>query len=131
MRALMPADHRMGDRLHTDAYSEPALIPESPWLGGQAPHRPTVEIVDANGSLKASFFVQTGPDVWIWAVRTLVGGRWIVAFVPGNDSQVQLPRGYGNRPPEAVAVSGVDRTGLEGPVTVVRLPGSNSMRRGW
>ncbi len=131
MKALMPADHTMGDQLLEEAYSDQALIPSSPWLGGQIPSVPDISVSLTNSGYEASFTVKDGPDVWLWAVRTLVDGAWVVEFVPANRSVYVLPTGYRKSPPEAIAVSAIERTGLEGRPMLVRLSGSISKRKGW
>jgi hypothetical protein len=131
MQALMPSRHGMGEALRDGVYREPALVPASPWLGGAPPPRPIVRLSDSSNGIEAHFLPGDEAEVWIWAIRSFVDGRWITEFVPGRRRSLLLPTGYGGRMPEAVAVSAVERTGLEGEVAVVRLAAANLTRRAW
>ncbi len=131
MRALMPADHDMGDKLALKAYPDKAVVPATPWLDGTAPGRPIVHVSKTNEGKLATFLDLNGAEIRQWVVRTLVAGAWQIEIVPGTDNQFRIPAGRGRFEALAIAVSALDRTGLEGPAALVRLVESSNERRGW
>jgi uncharacterized lipoprotein YddW (UPF0748 family) len=131
MRALMPAEHDMGDRLHAAAYTTPAVVPASPWLGGTVPGRPRVSVESVGDGLEARFAATDTVSVWLWVVRSHVDGRWNLDVVPGETASLRLPSGRTGGEPDAIAVSAIERTGLEGPVAAYRLPEYEAQRRAW
>lgn len=131
MRALMPADHDMGDRLALESYPEKAVVPATPWLGGTVPGQPIVHVSETNEGQLATFINLNGAEIWQWVVRTLVDGAWKTEIVAGSRNRFRIPAGRGRFEALAIAVSALDRTGLEGPAALVRLVESSNERRGW
>ena len=129
MVALMPADHRMGEKLGIESYPTAAVIPASPWLNGTPPGMPIVQVMESSAGKEARMFDLTNSEIWLWIVRTLVNDSWQTEIVPGNQRRVQLPSGAGGA--RAVAISAIDRTGLEGPVSIVQFRNPSSERRAW
>jgi len=147
----------MGEKLGLESYPDAAIIPASPWLGGTAPGKPVVQVIETSTGLEARFFDMMNSNVWLWAVRTLIGNTWHTEIVPGNQNRVLLPSGEGGGEGEgggarpfggvgaasgasagarfsrarAVAVSGIDRTGMEGPVSIVQFRESSTEHRAW
>jgi len=131
MRALMPADHDMGDKLALESYPEKAVIPASPWLHGTIPGQPIVYVSQTNDAKIATFINLDGAEVWLWVVRSLVDGAWQIEIISGAESQFRIPAGKGRFETLAIAVSALDRTGLEGRAALIRLVESTNERPGW
>jgi hypothetical protein len=113
----MPRPEPLGTQLARTVYARPALIPASPWLGGQAPGQPVAQLHDFGGNTAVTMKPQGGGHVWRWVVRTYDRGTWTTDIVPGWQQTYPL----GPELPALVVISAVDRTGLEGPTTVARL----------
>jgi len=106
--------------LARDLNSEPALVPASPWLSGTAPGRPNVS---ANGSADQVKFSWTsngtrGIRWWILQIKTV--GGWKTEIIPAEISSRTI-----SPPPEALAITAVDRAGNAG-VTCVLQAEKNS-----
>ncbi|GMQ82050.1 MAG: hypothetical protein BMS9Abin05_1491 [Rhodothermia bacterium] len=131
MVALMPADYRMGEKLGLESYTGTAIVPASPWLNGTAPGKPVVQVMESSAGKEARIFDMMNSGVWLWVVRTLIGNSWQVEIVSGSQRRVQLPSGDRARGARAVAISAIDRTGLEGPISIVQFRESSTERRAW
>jgi uncharacterized lipoprotein YddW (UPF0748 family) len=120
MRTLMRTV-AMIEQLETQAYTATALVPASPWLSSSLPARPVVRL-DGDPQRGAVTLVleHTEPSARWWVVRARYGGEWITEVVPAAQRRHALPR-LGSAP-EVVAVSVVDRLGIESPVQVLRWP---------
>jgi uncharacterized lipoprotein YddW (UPF0748 family) len=151
MRALMPLDEAarrrdsvlvgvatppppperaaaLTERLRARAYTEPALVPSSPWLvpaGRPAAPGATLAADTATGE----WAVRIGPRgprpaAW-WTVRVLTGsasgGAWRTWVIPGAQRRLVVAP-PGAAAPERVLVTAVDRTGAESPAAEVRGP---------
>jgi uncharacterized lipoprotein YddW (UPF0748 family) len=117
MKSLMRDSSDASYALAADLYSAPALVPETDWLGGTRPGRPSVS-ADTLGSWILIEMEDRTEQPWLWVVRALVDGRWRVDVEPGWKQLVEYP---GTHRPEAVVVSAVSRLGLEGPSRRVDL----------
>jgi uncharacterized lipoprotein YddW (UPF0748 family) len=92
-----------------EVYAEPALVPETPWLGnGKPPGKPEVkrETVQGRDVLR----VQASPDARFVVVRALADGEWKTA-VRGvaQDGRLTVPLPKAER----VVLCVLDRTGRE------------------
>jgi uncharacterized lipoprotein YddW (UPF0748 family) len=135
MRALMPANGvrrdsvlvgvatqppaqanaaALADRLRTQLYTEPALVPASPWLGKTRPARPnvTVSVDSATGEHVVHLTPGDRRRVAWWTVRALDGDRWRTWILPGAQRRLVVA-GPGTARPARVVVTAVDRYGLE------------------
>lgn len=111
MKSLMRDSSDASYALAANLYREPALVPETEWLGGIRPSRPVVTM-DTLGT-RVLFELETErEEPWLWVVRTLADGRWRVSIEPGWKQLVEYP---GTHRPEVIVVSAVSRLGLEGP----------------
>jgi uncharacterized lipoprotein YddW (UPF0748 family) len=120
MKWLLDALNPLGGVLAAEVYGEPALVPASPWLGGERPGTPEVAIERLGARAAVSMRPATDEAVWLWAVRARYGAEWTQEVVPGWQQTHPLQLGPNGRLPDEVAVSAVGRTSLEGPV--VRVP---------
>ncbi|HET8654446.1 MAG TPA: family 10 glycosylhydrolase [Longimicrobiaceae bacterium] len=118
MKALLEDPDSLDEKLLSDAYAEPALIPASPWLGADKPGRPVLALrARTADSLAVSMRPVGREPVWWWAVRARVAGAWSVQVLPGDYGLARVPAAA-----DVVEISGVSRTGVEGPVAEL-LPG--------
>lgn len=106
----------LADQLTSRVYSQPALIPEMPWLKGAAPDAPGVRLI-TEGPLRVMACFgdpsKTAPRWWVLRVKQQ--GGWTTRILPGAIREMSL----GNlAATDSVALSGVDRTGREGAVSV-------------
>lgn len=105
--------------LAADLYADPALVPASPWLDkGPPPAAPTVAIkTDPMSSIKMlTWTAGSGNPPWLWVVQSMHGDSWTTQIFPSSQGMIMLS---GIAPqPDAVAVSAVDRCGVQGVPTV-------------
>ena len=106
------------EKLTAEAYSTAALVPESRWLDTIPPPTPIITLQD---SIAQSVTLQPAPGeaVFWWAVRVRYGTAWVSDVLPGARRQFVVPASSEAHPADEVAISAVDRNGLESPV--VRL----------
>ncbi len=108
MRAIMQNRRGLADMLREDVYTEPALVPASPWLLHGVPTRPTLH-VDREGIRRMARWQPAGDgrEIFRWVVQLrLPGGEWETHLLPGAERSLDL---RGN--PDIIAVRGVDRAG--------------------
>jgi hypothetical protein len=106
MKPLMHNTGGVADAL-ASVYTEPALVPASPWLDDQPPAKPTVTR-DGKGLRIAP----TGEPVRLFVVRTRTGDKWETTLRPADGEKavsVELAAA------DEVRVSAIDRAGNEGP----------------
>jgi uncharacterized lipoprotein YddW (UPF0748 family) len=118
MRSLLMDPDSLTTRLQRDSYAARALVPATPWLGGQAPAAPRVAATENYGG-SVSVELEPGDTVAVrhWIVRSRRAGAWRLDILPGGLREYLLPEADADH----VAVSAVDRTGLEGALTLVRV----------
>ena len=119
MSALLWNSSAIGEALRTSVYSEPALWPATPWLGGAPPAAPRV----TQTILEGLDVVPGDPTTvaW-WMVQTLgTDGRWRMTLKPGTDRRIAL-NAIGDLGGRRVAITAVDRAGQTSATTVVDLP---------
>jgi uncharacterized lipoprotein YddW (UPF0748 family) len=107
MKPLMQNTGRVADALKS-VYTEPALVPASPWLGEQRPPTPKWTRTTAGFTIST-----TDKAVRLYVVRSKVQGKWAIRIVPpaGTDTAIPVPVW-----PETLAISAVDRLGNESEV---------------
>ena len=117
MRAFALNRDSLSEKLVREAYRDRALPPPTPWLARGRPGRPEIAPV-RDPSVVAAVSLRAGDGVaplW-WAVRASAGGRWTVDVIPAARGTWTPPAGT-----TEVAVSAVDRLGMEGPLAMLRL----------
>ena len=119
IKALLSENTDVGERLMAGPYAEPALVPPSPWLDDTPPAAPRLMVTRRGDAADVIALPGDGERVRHWVVRARRGGRWSWEVVPVT-AGTYVVSGEGGRV-EAVAVSGVDRSGLEGPARVVEI----------
>jgi uncharacterized lipoprotein YddW (UPF0748 family) len=109
----------LADRLRA-LYTEPALVPSSPWLSRTPPARPVVRVRTDSASGDRVVRLAPGdsrPVAW-WTVRALNQGTWRTWVLPG--SQRQLVLGSRDSVTPRVVVTALNRYGTESAAVDVR-----------
>jgi uncharacterized lipoprotein YddW (UPF0748 family) len=128
MRAFQRNSDRLMQRIDTESYRTPALIPATPWLGTGEVSRPVITTELLGSDVYVTLSTHGHEPVWLWVVRSLRNDEWQTDILPGWYAGYRIvDRGTGV-PPDAVAVSSVDRLGNESPAVLVQ-PGRNDLQR--
>jgi uncharacterized lipoprotein YddW (UPF0748 family) len=114
MRTLMGDPDGISRRLAA-AYQQPAVVPASPWLGGEPPPPPRLSLRSRSAGAVLEISHEHGKP-WLLAVRTRSGVDWSTQVVPGDTRTVVL-----SRIPDEVVVTAFDRLGAESSVVHARL----------
>jgi uncharacterized lipoprotein YddW (UPF0748 family) len=124
MKAFLQDRDGINEKLKKGLYAEPALVPESPWLGKETPGKAEVSAQQTDDGVTVEFKPPHGKTPWQWLVQTQTADGWQTAIVPGNEIKhvIQLTAG---EEPRAVVVSGVSRLGREGKPARVKIGKGN------
>jgi uncharacterized lipoprotein YddW (UPF0748 family) len=113
MRAMEANRDSIAERL-TGAYSEPALVPASPWLDPIPPAAPGLTIASdaATGSLTVHLAPGDGKPVRFWLLSENRGGHWSTRVLNGSERRYVIwdPDASGI---DAIVARAVDRVGNE------------------
>lgn len=115
MKKGLMSGNGVGETLSRGVYSEPALVPASPWLSRTTPGAPKLSVRLSENRLRATWR-SGGGKAWLWLLQTRVGGAWTTEILPA-DQTTWVSRGG---TPEVIALSAVDRTGNLGPATALQ-----------
>jgi uncharacterized lipoprotein YddW (UPF0748 family) len=111
MAALLENRKGIADRLQAVEYAVPALVPSTPWLGGDMPAPPRVSVQrDATGDLALAADAGDARLVAVWAKH---GNAWTFSTHPAGRGIHRIAAGPDGRPPEALVVTAVNRLGVE------------------
>lgn len=122
MKPLLENREKLGDRLTEAVYRAPALIPASPWLGATPPPRPQLSVHRDQPEKTIAVVMSVASPPTLWVVRVLRHGQWELSIRPGHEVRLQFDQGTTTiEPPRRVAVSAVNRQGIEGPMAAVSL----------
>jgi uncharacterized lipoprotein YddW (UPF0748 family) len=119
MSSLLLNYHAIGERLRTTSYTEPALVPASPWLGGAPPASPRVTSLSPS-----AVQVVAGDTVKVawWMIQTLgLDGRWRVSLRPASERRIEL-NSLADLGGHRVAFTAIDRVGQASRPAVFDLP---------
>jgi uncharacterized lipoprotein YddW (UPF0748 family) len=120
MKALMKNKEGIADKLKKGPYAEPALVPESPWLGHETPEKPEVSAKRVAGGVAVETKVPKGKEPSQWLVRVFTTKGWKTSILPGAKSE-QVVSLATEEDAKAVTVSGISRLGKEGPSTRAKV----------
>ncbi|HWP02849.1 MAG TPA: family 10 glycosylhydrolase [Gemmatimonadaceae bacterium] len=132
MSALLASNGSLAALLSQGPYSVPALVPASPWLVGDPPARPSIQLRRTATVLEIVLpQEQRAPrprssDPRFWVVRARYVDIWRVLLAPGDSRLVRLAADSAGRLPDIVAVSAVDRRGVESETAIHDLSGTSS-----
>jgi uncharacterized lipoprotein YddW (UPF0748 family) len=108
MKALMQNYDGIADKLKAGVYAEPALVPESPWLGRETPGKPKVDVTANGNELALQIEAPRGKNPWQWLVQVETAGGRKTHILPGAAREQVLTLGDGEKA-ETVTVTGVSR----------------------
>lgn len=114
-------DNRLGvaGALQADAYSVPALIPATRWLGGGPPAPPEVrEMKDRNSQERWLRITPGGPAPAWWVLRLQYADGWRMRVLSGQQSEFDLAA----IPADVISVTAVDHVGNLSAPAVIRAP---------
>ncbi|MEB3221070.1 MAG: family 10 glycosylhydrolase [Candidatus Sericytochromatia bacterium] len=121
VRPLLSGRGGLYDLLASRTYTEPALVPASPWLDadGKPPGRATVTLAapDARGRQAVTWAGAGDEPVARWLVQLRENGAWRSRVLDGDTRTLTLDAGV-----DAVAVTPLDRAGVAGAPTSLALP---------
>jgi len=115
MIALTQNRQGIADQLREGVYSEPALVPATPWLSERNPSEPSLQVRRSLRGHRTAFWSSPAEDrVRLWVVYQKRADGWSYHFVPAVDSRasLEIPRGSGV---SEIVVSAVDINGIESP----------------
>jgi uncharacterized lipoprotein YddW (UPF0748 family) len=115
MKALMRNNDGLADTLKSGVYAEPALVPESPWLGDETPAKPQVTVDSRGSEVSLQMKMRRGKHPWQWLVGVETAGGWKISIVPGTESHHTVSLVESDEA-TTVTVSGVSRLGRLGPL---------------
>jgi hypothetical protein len=107
MKSLM-RNQGLNDALETEVYSQPALIPASPWLGTGRPPKPALNVAEVSAAkLRVTWSGGHASKASLWLLQTRNGPEWRTEIMPGDKTNAT----WTGELPEVVALSAVDRNG--------------------
>jgi uncharacterized lipoprotein YddW (UPF0748 family) len=113
MNVFMQNPDSLSERVARDSYSQPALIPATPWLGNTLPGRPLVQprLDMQSGEMVIDMDpAKGGTTPWLWVVQARTTSGWTTQIIPGWQD-THLLAGRGEKSPRDVWVYAVGRTG--------------------
>lgn len=113
MKALAHDYDGLADKLKAGPYREPALVPESPWLGRAKPPRPEITAQRIANGIAINMKPPDEKPPWQWLVRVETNEGWQSAIVPGWQAQYLVPLSD-HVTAKRVLVSAVSRLGRIG-----------------
>jgi uncharacterized lipoprotein YddW (UPF0748 family) len=121
-RALMQDRDSIAHRMR-ELYQRPALVPTPRDAPLVAPAPPVVGFSPdaATGGVNVTLTPGDTTSVWLWTVRARTRGEWSTVIVPGRQREHSLGAG-GQRRPDEIVVTAVDRLSRESPPVRVRVP---------
>jgi uncharacterized lipoprotein YddW (UPF0748 family) len=114
MKALMQNYDGIAVKLKNGPYAEPALVPESKWLGRETPPKPKISTSRRGGKLTVKMRVPRDSAPWQWIVRVRTKAGWKTAIVPGHENRHVVALADGDNATTAT-VAAVTRLGRVGP----------------
>lgn len=98
------------------AYSQPALVPASPWLNSLRPAQPKFTRVEDSRSALSVRWEPVGEPAWLWVFQFRTNEVWTTEILPAG----QTVRTFEHFKPDLIAVSAVGRTGNQSLSEVIK-----------
>lgn len=117
MRVLMMNPDGLLDEL-MNLYHTPALVPASAWLYESPPQKPEAAVHYLNSRYQLDFKPAKGEEVWLYVVKVRYEKTWETFIIPGWKQHISLDPVLDNKSINRIAVSTVNRTGLESDAVV-------------
>jgi uncharacterized lipoprotein YddW (UPF0748 family) len=103
-----------------DVYTEPALVPASPWLNSIPPLRPELTVKQKRDEIKLTWKTPATTP-WQWLLQKKVGDAWTTEILPGTTLDQSLKASTNESALQMVLLSAVDRFGNIGLPAVSKL----------
>lgn len=114
MKALLRSSE-LQSALKRGPYADVALVPASPWLDAKPPAKPTLSVSGGSTEVLASWTAAPGEPIGLWLLQVKRGSSWTSEVTSERTRKLAGP------PPEAVAVTAVDRAGNASAPAVLQL----------
>ncbi len=113
MKPLLQNRAGVTDALIAGPYDQPALVPASPWLKDHTSNRPKfdVDVDDTTGKSTLTWSPGGKQRPWLWVLQIQKSSKWTTLILPGDQKTLSLTPASPEKPPEAFALSAVNRTG--------------------
>lgn len=95
-------------------YSQPALVPASPWLASNHLLKPTLLLTKQPSSIFAKWLTKQPEQVFKWVAYARYGDHWDVKILDGPQTEISFPKTKEGQKLNAIAVKPIDRLGNEG-----------------
>lgn len=118
MKTFMGNDKNINRILTAGAYSNPALIPASPWMNNDPIQTPEIYVHDYGDFWRVSFQIEHGEQVKWWVLRSQINGRWDSTIIPGHLREITNYGGNSMIRPDSINLTAVNRTGIESDAAV-------------
>jgi uncharacterized lipoprotein YddW (UPF0748 family) len=117
MKSLLN-NRALADDLAQNVYTEPALMPPTPWLDSVPSAKPTLHAkLERTSKTRIDWEPAKGEKSWLWLLQYRRVNKW-TSEVLSADKRTRLLEGP---PPDAIALTAVDRLGnASQPVTLAR-----------
>ena len=107
------------DLLQKGPYSEPALVPASPWLANLDLPAPHLEFHSGLASSKFSWKLDGVANPWLWLCQTRHGDKWSTEVLPADHHTLSAKKGA---EPDIFALTPIDRCGNAGKTAIIERP---------
>lgn len=120
MNVFMQDPDSLNERLISESYIAPALVPASGWLQTRLPAAPVIRVrIDAASG--STLLDMSSTSAWLWVVQTKSDSAWTTAILPGTDkSRVLSTRGI--PVPSDIRVTAIDRVGNASAISRIGAP---------
>jgi uncharacterized lipoprotein YddW (UPF0748 family) len=103
--------------LQTQLYTEPALLPATPWLQSAALQKPSLKVRSSSSPVSLSWEPATpGDKVSLWVLQTRTAGKWSTQILPSITKSQRLAKS-----PEVIALTAIGCTGMASPSSTLEL----------
>ena len=109
MKTLLQNKGGVSNELARALYTQPALVPASPWLSNAAPPQPSVTAGSDGAGLRISWLPAGKSTAWLWTLQWKEGKTWRTEVLPGTQTSLR----FSSRatPPSTIALRAVDHFG--------------------
>ncbi|MDB6026210.1 MAG: hypothetical protein JWM68_2433 [Verrucomicrobiales bacterium] len=97
-------------------YSEPALVPASPWLYNVPPEKPTATVRRTGTQIQLSWQGSARNQIRYWILQKRVGSKWTTQILPSQETS----RRFSNGEADVIALTAVNRFGVASAPTLVQ-----------
>jgi uncharacterized lipoprotein YddW (UPF0748 family) len=122
MSVLQNNANHIDDNLLETVYSQPALIPRSPWLSKQKPPQPDASLKKRETHYAIHFIHHQKEKPRFWLIKVKYGDQWTIKILPGWKSRIILPLNTKDGKLRGAVIYAVNRLGNKSPRKIL-IPG--------